>query len=33
MTVPVEHVVRLPDGISFDVAAILGVPAMTAHRA
>ena len=33
VTVPVEHVVRLPDGISFDVAASLGVPAMTAHRA
>ena len=30
---PVEHVVRLPDGISFDVGASLGVPAMTAHRA
>ena len=24
---------RLPDGIGFDVAASLGVPAMTAHRA
>ncbi len=33
VTVPVEHVVRLPDGISFDVGAALGVPAMTAHRA
>jgi NADPH2:quinone reductase len=33
VTVPVEHVVRLPDGVSFDVAASLGVPAMTAHRA
>ncbi|MGI3780905.1 MAG: NADPH:quinone reductase [Janthinobacterium lividum] len=33
VTVPVEHVVRLPDGISFDVGASLGVPAMTAHRA
>ena len=33
VTVPVEHVVRLPDRISFDVGASLGVPAMTAHRA
>ncbi|WP_375430535.1 NADPH:quinone reductase [uncultured Friedmanniella sp.] len=33
VTVPVEHVVRLPDGVSFDVGASLGVPAMTAHRA
>jgi len=33
VTVPVEHVVRLPDGISFDIGASLGVPAMTAHRA
>jgi NADPH:quinone reductase len=33
VTVPVEHVVRLPDAISFDVGASLGVPAMTAHRA
>jgi NADPH2:quinone reductase len=32
-TVPVEHVVRLPVGVSFDVGASLGVPAMTAHRA
>ncbi|QHC54349.1 NADPH:quinone reductase [Rathayibacter tanaceti] len=28
-----EHVVRLPDGIGTEVAASLGVPAMTAHRA
>ncbi|SNS85932.1 NADPH:quinone reductase [Rhodococcoides kyotonense] len=28
-----EHVVRLPEGVSFDVGASLGVPAMTAHRA
>ncbi|WP_378145591.1 NADPH:quinone reductase [Cnuibacter sp. UC19_7] len=27
------HAVRLPDGVSFDVGASLGVPAMTAHRA
>lgn len=33
MTVPVERVVVLPDGVSFDVGASLGVPAMTAHRA
>jgi NADPH:quinone reductase len=31
--VPVERVVPLPDGTSFDVGASLGVPAMTAHRA
>ncbi|QUW19096.1 NADPH:quinone reductase [Agrococcus sp. Marseille-Q4369] len=31
--VPADCVVRLPDGIGFDVAASLGVPAMTAHRA
>ena len=31
--VPASRAVRLPDGIAFDVAASLGVPAMTAHRA
>lgn len=31
--VPESRAVRLPDGIGFDVAASLGVPAMTAHRA
>ena len=31
--VPATRAVRLPDGIGFDVAASLGVPAMTAHRA
>lgn len=31
--VPASRAVRLPDGIGFDVAASLGVPAMTAHRA
>jgi NADPH:quinone reductase len=31
--VPAERVVRLPDGVSFEVGASLGVPAMTAHRA
>jgi len=31
--VPANRVVRLQDGIGFDVAASLGVPAMTAHRA
>lgn len=31
--VPAERAVKLPEGIAFDVAASLGVPAMTAHRA
>lgn len=31
--VPASRAVRLPDGIPFDIAASLGVPAMTAHRA
>jgi len=31
--VPADRAVLLPEGISFDVAASLGVPAMTAHRA
>ena len=31
--VPAQRAVKLPDGIGFDVAASLGVPAMTAHRA
>ncbi|WP_308799359.1 NADPH:quinone reductase [Agromyces silvae] len=31
--VPATRVVRLPEGIGMDVAASLGVPAMTAHRA
>lgn len=31
--VPAGRVVTLPDGIGFDVAASMGVPAMTAHRA
>lgn len=30
---PADRVVRMPDGIGFEVAASLGVPAMTAHRA
>ena len=30
---PAERAVRLPDGVGLDVAASLGVPAMTAHRA
>ena len=30
---PADRVVRLPEGIGFDVGASLGVPAMTAHRA
>ena len=30
---PADRVVRLPAGISFDLGASLGVPAMTAHRA
>jgi NADPH:quinone reductase len=31
--VPVEQVVPLPDYVSFDVGASLGIPALTAHRA
>ncbi|GAA5094205.1 NADPH:quinone reductase [Microbacterium yannicii] len=31
--VPAARAVRLPEGVGFDVAASLGVPAMTAHRA
>ena len=31
--VPAERAVPLPDGVDFDVAASLGVPALTAHRA
>jgi NADPH2:quinone reductase len=30
---PAERVVALPEGVSFDVGASMGVPAMTAHRA
>jgi NADPH2:quinone reductase len=30
---PAERVVRLPNGIGFDIGASLGVPALTAHRA
>ncbi len=30
---PADRVVQLPAGVSFEVAASLGVPAMTAHRA
>ncbi|WP_353828151.1 NADPH:quinone reductase [Agromyces sp. SYSU T0242] len=30
---PASRVVRLPDGVGFDIGASLGVPAMTAHRA
>ncbi|MET4060321.1 NADPH2:quinone reductase [Arthrobacter sp. UYP6] len=30
---PADRAVKLPEGIGFDVAASLGVPAMTAHRA
>ncbi|XVV08900.1 hypothetical protein ACQP2X_29105 [Actinoplanes sp. CA-131856] len=33
MVVPRRHAVPLPPGISFDVGASLGVPALTAHRA
>src|SRR3954471_10901791 len=33
VVLPVEHVVALPDFVTFDVGASLGVPAMTAHRA
>ncbi|GAA1448519.1 NADPH:quinone reductase [Leifsonia poae] len=31
--VPARQVVRLPDDVSFDVGASLGIPALTAHRA
>ena len=31
--IPADRAVTLPDGVGFDVAASLGVPAMTAHRA
>ncbi|HEU4346831.1 MAG TPA: NADPH:quinone reductase [Actinoplanes sp.] len=31
--VPADRVVKLPDGVPFEVGAALGVPAMTAHRA
>ncbi|WP_019178903.1 NADPH:quinone reductase [Microbacterium yannicii] len=31
--IPAERAVKLPEGIGFDIAASLGVPAMTAHRA
>lgn len=31
--VPASRAVRLPDDVGFDIAASLGVPAMTAHRA
>lgn len=31
--VPARRAIRLPQGVGFDVAASLGVPAMTAHRA
>ncbi|WP_345802359.1 NADPH:quinone reductase [Microbacterium sp. AZCO] len=31
--VPAHRAVKLPEGVGFDVAASLGVPAMTAHRA
>jgi NADPH2:quinone reductase len=30
---PAERVAKLPEGVSFDVGASMGVPAMTAHRA
>ena len=32
VVVPQRHVVPLPDGVSYDVGASLGVPALTAHR-
>src|SRR5580692_9982456 len=31
--VPESRVVALPDGVSFDVGASIGIPAITAHRA
>lgn len=33
LVIPEHHAVPLPDGVSFDVGADLGVPARTAHRA
>ncbi|WP_135453122.1 NADPH:quinone reductase [Mycobacterium sp. DL99] len=33
VAVPARHVVALPDGVSLDVGACLGIPALTAHRA
>lgn len=33
LVLPHRHVVPLPDGVSFDVGAALGIPALTAHRA
>lgn len=33
VVLPAANVVPLPDGVSFEVGASLGVPAMTAHRA
>jgi NADPH:quinone reductase len=32
VVLPERQVVRLPDGVSFDVGASLGIPALTAHR-
>src|SRR5919201_3894457 len=32
VVVPERQAVRLPDGVSFDVGASLGIPALTAHR-
>jgi NADPH2:quinone reductase len=32
VVVPARQAVRLPDGVSFDVGASLGIPALTAHR-
>jgi NADPH2:quinone reductase len=33
VVLPVQQVVPLPDGVSFDVGGSLGIPALTAHRA
>ncbi len=33
LAIPQDHAVTLPAGISFDVGASLGIPALTAHRA
>jgi NADPH2:quinone reductase len=33
VVLPAEQAVRLPDGVSFDIGACLGIPALTAHRA
>jgi NADPH:quinone reductase len=33
LVIPAQRVVALPDGVSFDIGASIGIPALTAHRA